>query len=96
MNLEQLRALVELFPADWRRRRALSALLRERIPADLLQAMFLVEGLESTAAERWCVSTILHSWDLTDEERRTLRERHGLTPRRPRSSPAGSLEVGAG
>jgi len=84
MDLDQLRALLELFPDDWRRRRALCALLRERIPKDLLQAMFLVEGLASTAAERWCVATILHSWDLTDEERLALRERHGLTPRRSR------------
>lgn len=78
LSAEQLRGLLDLFPSDWSRRRALEALLEAGIPSSLNQAIFLIEQLESAGQRRWCASTLLHEWDLTESERKALVERHGL------------------
>jgi len=78
LDVGQLRALIESFPQDWARRRVLAELLKRRIPGDLNQAIYLVESLESRASRRWCVSVLLHEWDLTESERRALMERVDL------------------
>ena len=75
LNAEQLERLLERFPAGWARRRALSRLLRERIPADLGQALALIDGLPSSAARRWCVGTIRTTWPLTSVERARVERR---------------------
>jgi hypothetical protein len=78
LGAEQLRALLDLFPSDWSRRRALQALFEAHIPNSLNQAIFLIEQLESPGQRRWCASTLLHEWELGESERRAIVERHGL------------------
>jgi hypothetical protein len=78
LNARQLRDLLELFPPGWGRRRALDTLLEHRIPDSLNKAIFLIEQLDSNIERRWCVSTLLHEWQLTDEEKQLLAERHGM------------------
>jgi hypothetical protein len=78
LDVGQLRALIVLFPQDWARRRVLAELLKRKIPGDLYQAIYLVESLESRASRRWCVSVLLHEWDLTENERTALMERVDL------------------
>lgn len=78
-SAEALRELVTAFPAGWQRRRALVALLERRVPLNLNEAVFLIESLESTHAERWCVTTILERWELSNHEREALIGRHGLS-----------------
>ena len=78
LNARQLRNLIELFPPGWGRRRALDALLESGIPASLNKAIFLIEQLHSETERRWCVSTLLHEWKLTDEEKALLADRHGM------------------
>lgn len=80
MGLTDLGRLLELFPAGWARRRVLNGLLASRIPGDLHQAIFLIEQLQSEMARRWCVATILKHWELSDNERNALVERHGFFP----------------
>jgi hypothetical protein len=78
LDVGQLRALIESFPQEWARRRVLAELLKRKIPGDLYQAVYLVESLESRASRRWCVSVLLHGWDLTESERSALMERVDL------------------
>jgi hypothetical protein len=73
-TVDQLRALIEVFPQDWARRRILVDVLRRRIPGDLAQAIDLVESLESRASRRWCVSLLLREWQPSETERHVLRE----------------------
>ncbi len=67
--------LLDAFPTGWARRRALAALLRRRIPADLGRALVLIDELESSSARRWCLSAILDHWKLSSEQRDQLRRR---------------------
>jgi hypothetical protein len=83
LSTDQLRGLLDGFPPGWARRRALCALLRAGIPGDLHQAIFLVETLDSPSDRRWCVATILRSFELSDFEKQTLLERHGSFVRPP-------------
>jgi hypothetical protein len=81
-DVDGLRRLLETFPDGWARRRALDAMLRAGRPATLMHAVYLIEQLESPAARRWCAGTLLDTRDLSDAERNTLVERHGLFPHR--------------
>jgi hypothetical protein len=78
MTASQLRDLIDLYPPGWGRRRALDALLESGIPGSLNKAIFLIEHLKSESERRWCVSTLLHEWELTDEEKSLLADRHGM------------------
>jgi hypothetical protein len=78
MNARQLRDLLGLFPDGWARRRVLDMLLRKGIPESLNKAIFLIEQLDSPVARRWCVKTLLHERQLSDDERKLLLERHDL------------------
>jgi hypothetical protein len=73
--LGDLPQLLEAFPSGWARRRALAALLRRRIPADLERALALIDELESHAARRWCLGTILQHWNISTEQQDQLRRR---------------------
>jgi hypothetical protein len=73
-TVDQLRALIEVFPQDWARRRILVDMLKRRIPRDLAQAVDLVESLETRASRRWCVSLLLHEWQPSETDRHVLRE----------------------
>jgi len=79
MNARQLRDLLDLFPDGWAQRRVLNMLLKRGIPDSLNKAIFLIEQLDSPAARRWCVKTLLHERDLSPEQRKTLLERHDLS-----------------
>jgi hypothetical protein len=78
MSASGLRELLDRFPAGWGQRRVLDALFQEGIPASVNQAIFLLEHLDSAPARRWCVKTLLNSWDLNDAERSALIERHDI------------------
>jgi hypothetical protein len=75
LSLEQLSELLELFRADWSRRRALTCLLEARVPQQLHQAIYLIESLDRATSRRWCLNTILHEWPLPEQERLLLEER---------------------
>ncbi len=77
-SVDELRALLDLFPQDWAKRRILTGLLQRGVPRDLHQAIYLIEALESKTSRRWCVSVLLHGWELSEAERRALIERAGL------------------
>jgi hypothetical protein len=72
-NTGDVTHLLEAFPAGWARRRALEALLRRHIPADLSSALKLIEDQKSSAARRWCLGTILEHWKLSAEQQDQLR-----------------------
>lgn len=72
-TVDQLRALIEIFPHDWARRRIVVEMLRHRTSGDLAQTIDLVESLESRASRRWCISHLLHEWELSESERQVLR-----------------------
>jgi hypothetical protein len=59
MDAAALRGLLELFPDGWARRRALQALLREGIPADVKTGIALISTLENDLDQRWCMLTLL-------------------------------------
>jgi hypothetical protein len=66
------RRLLEQFPEGWARRRALSALLRRRMPGNLEEALTLIGELEPPSSRRWCLGTILRHWDLSAQQRQDL------------------------
>ena len=59
----EARRLLREFPEGWARRRALSALLRRRVPDSLEEALTLIGELEPPSARRWCLGTILQHWE---------------------------------
>jgi hypothetical protein len=73
-SLDALRSILESFEQDWARRRLLSAMLERGLPEDTAEAVGLVASLESRASRRWCVSVMLHERELSESERRELRE----------------------
>ena len=75
-EVETIRDLLACFPAGWQRRRALTLLLRRRIPADLHRAIYLIEWLDDAAGERWCASALLDAWDLEPDQREAIAARH--------------------
>jgi hypothetical protein len=82
LDVEDLRRLLDTFPAGWARRRALTTLLRAGVPGTLMHAVFLIEQLESPTARRWCAAALVDRRSLTPAEREALIERHGLFPHR--------------
>ena len=72
LDVQELSRLLDAFPTDWSRRRALDALLRAHVPGDLQQAIFLIESVPSPRGRHWCVSTLLDEWELSDHERSVL------------------------
>jgi hypothetical protein len=73
LSPERLRRLVEVFPAGWARRRALSTLLTAGIPADFDTALELVEEtLESPTDRRWCLASLAGGRYLTQQQREAL------------------------
>jgi hypothetical protein len=74
-RLGDVAQLLDAFPAGWARRRALAALLRHQLPGNLDAALAFIEQQESSAARRWCLSTILDHWELSTEQENQLRRR---------------------
>lgn len=71
-NPIRIRALLDLFPQDWARRRVLVEALKRGLVEDTSQAIDLIGSLESRASRRWCVSFLSHQRELTETERQAL------------------------
>jgi hypothetical protein len=69
---DRLRALLDVFPQDWARRRILTEMLKRGLVEDTSQAIDLIGSLESRASRRWCVSLLLHQRELSEVERQAL------------------------
>jgi hypothetical protein len=72
LSAAELRALLEVFPDGWARRRALSELIGEGVPARTADALSLVEVLQSPGDRAWCLGTVADSRALSPEERSAL------------------------
>lgn len=71
---DRLRALLDVFPQDWARRRILVAMLERGVVENTSQAVELIDSLESRASRRWCVSVMLHRRELSEAELVQLRD----------------------
>ena len=67
-----LREALDSLGGGWAARRALSALIRERVLTDLDEALELIGHLDGDAARGWCLGDLLHSWPLDGGERRRV------------------------
>lgn len=72
LPVAELRALVEVFPDGWARRRTLSGLIEEGVPARAADVLSLVDVLESPRDRAWCLGTVADSRTLSAEERDAL------------------------
>lgn len=68
----RIRALLDVFPQDWARRRVLVEALKRGLVPDTSQAIDLIGSLESRATRRWCVSLLSHQRELSETERQAL------------------------
>lgn len=73
---ERLRALLDLFSPRWARRRVVSAMIEARVPDSLEEAIFLIGQLGSRSDRRWCAGTLVHEWELSEEERERIEAAH--------------------
>jgi hypothetical protein len=73
-STDRIRALLDVFPQDWARRRVLVEVLKRGLVEDTSQAIDLIGSLESRASRRWCVSLLLHQREPTETERQALLE----------------------
>lgn len=60
--------LVESLGGGWASRRALSRLIRERSLDDVDEAIALIQRLERSGQQTWCLADLLHHWELGPEE----------------------------
>jgi hypothetical protein len=72
MPASALRPLLEGFPDGWARRRALAEILRAGVPAELSEALTLVETLGSGRDRLWCLGALTSQRPLTEKDRETL------------------------
>ncbi len=63
-DVDALREVLEELPEGWPRRRALTALLEEGVPANTRDALELIGGLERERDRRWCLGLLAHRGDL--------------------------------
>jgi len=72
LPIAELRGLLEVFPDGWARRRALSELIGEGIPARAADVLSLIDVLQSPGDRSWCLSALADSRVLSAEERSAL------------------------
>lgn len=72
LPVAELRALLEVFPDGWARRRALSELIEEGVPARATDVLSLVDVLQSPRDRAWCLGTVADTRTLSAEERDAL------------------------
>lgn len=72
LSLAELRGVVEVFPDGWARRRALSGLIEEGVPARAADVLSLLDLLQSPGDRAWCLSTVADARTLSSEERSAL------------------------
>jgi hypothetical protein len=65
---DQLLQLLGLFPAGWPKRRALETLVRSGVPAQLEDALTLVEQLQRPSERLWALTSLAAARRLTAEE----------------------------
>lgn len=72
LSIAELRGLLEVFPDGWARRRALSELIEEGIPARAADVLSLLDILQSPGDRSWCLGAVADTRTLSPEERSAL------------------------
>lgn len=72
MPASALRPLLEGFPDGWARRRALGEILRAGAPADLSEALPLLEALGAQRDRVWCLGALTHQREIPEKDREAL------------------------
>lgn len=72
MPATALRPLLEGFPDGWARRRALGEILRAGAPADLSDALPLLDALGSERDRLWCLGALVHQRRIPEKDREAL------------------------
>jgi hypothetical protein len=72
LSAADLRALVDVFPDGWARRRAVLELLRAGVPGKLAEALPLVGSLSSERDRAWCLGELIDSRDVPEGEREAI------------------------
>jgi hypothetical protein len=72
LGCEQLLQLLALFPSGWPRRRAFETLVRSGVPAQLEDALALVEQLQRPSERLWALTSLAAARMLTAEDRERL------------------------
>ena len=86
-----LMRVLESFPAGWARRRALVAMLEQGVPADVDDALALIESLATPGARRWCLRSLLRSPAFPEQRREEVEERAGRSRYRLRRTTGADL-----
>lgn len=71
-GIDELRAVLECFPAGWARRRALQRLLEAGVPGSLTDAIALLDLLQRPLERLWAATTLAAARRLDDRERDAL------------------------
>ena len=71
-GIDELRAVLECFPAGWARRRALQRLLEAGVPRSTADAIALLETLARPSERLWAATTLTAARRLDDREREAL------------------------
>jgi hypothetical protein len=71
-GIEELKAVLECFPAGWARRRALQRLLEAGVPGSLTDAMALLDMLQRPSERVWAAITLAATHPLDDQDREAL------------------------
>lgn len=72
LSAADLRALLDVFPDGWARRRAVSELLRAGVPGKLAEALPLVGTLSSERDRAWCLGELIELREVPEGEREAL------------------------
>ncbi len=72
MPASALRPVLEGFPDGWARRRALGEILRAGAPADLSEALPLLDLLGSQRDRLWCLGALTHQRQILEKDLETL------------------------
>lgn len=72
LSAADLRALVDVFPDGWARRRAVLELLRAGVPGKTAEALPLVSTLSSERDRAWCVGELIDSRDVPEGDREAV------------------------
>jgi len=74
-DTSEIRELVSRFPDGWARRRAVMSFLRRGCPADLGDALSIIEELERPTDRRWACATLIDSRELSADDADRILER---------------------
>jgi hypothetical protein len=72
LEASTLRQLLESLPLGWARRRALIRLFEAGIPEDLQDGLFLIDRQERRTDRLWCLSALVDSRTLTQDEKEMI------------------------